>query len=179
MVIKGFFEDYNEKEVLSDVRNFKDEKDFLKQATKYVGETRGYHVPLINVVKTVIIFNDEEWRYKDDTCDKDRWRRHKDNSVWLLETNPEFRKPNSWDDIVSNCVLALNTIGADILSFDVKVQANIKNPDKYQKFIILESNSASSMQSPIHNDISICAQKYLDIIPTLLKNKKEGENNNE
>ena len=66
MVIKGFFEDYNEKEVLSDVRNFKDEKDFLKQATKYVGETRGYHVPLINVVKTVIIFNDEEWRYKDD-----------------------------------------------------------------------------------------------------------------
>ena len=41
-------------------------KDFLKQTTKYVGETRGYHVPLINVVKTVIIFNDEEWRYKDD-----------------------------------------------------------------------------------------------------------------
>lgn len=116
---------------------------------------------------------------KSDAETKDRWRRHKDNSIWLLESNPDFRKPNSWGDIVSNCVLALKTIGADVLSFDIKVQANTNKPDKYQKFIILESNSASSMQSPIHNDISICAQKYLDIIPTLLKNKKEGENNNE
>lgn len=65
-VIKGFFEDWDGEEVLSDVRNFKDERDFVEQATKYVEETRGYHVPLINVVKTVIIFNDEEWRYKDD-----------------------------------------------------------------------------------------------------------------
>jgi hypothetical protein len=65
-IIKGFFENWNGTEVLSDVRNFKDEKDFLKQATKYVGETRGCYVPLINVVKTVIIFNDEEWKYKDD-----------------------------------------------------------------------------------------------------------------
>ena len=66
MSIKGFFEDSYGEEVLSDVRNFKDEKDFLEQATKYVEKTRGYHVPLINVVKTVIIFNDDEWRYKDD-----------------------------------------------------------------------------------------------------------------
>mgnify|MGYP006979254047 CR=1 FL=1 len=66
MSIKGFFEDWDGEEVLSDARNFKDEKDFLEQATKYVEETRGYHVPLINVVKTTIIFNDEEWRYKND-----------------------------------------------------------------------------------------------------------------
>jgi len=66
MSIKGFFEDWDGEEVLSDIRNFKDEKDFLEQATKYVEETRGYHIPLINVVKTVIIFNGEEWRYKDD-----------------------------------------------------------------------------------------------------------------
>ena len=66
MSIKGFFEDWDGKEILSDVRNFKDERDFVEQATKYVEKTRGYYVPLINVVKTVIIFNDEEWRYKDD-----------------------------------------------------------------------------------------------------------------
>lgn len=29
MSIKGFFEDYDGEEILSDVRNFKDEKDFF------------------------------------------------------------------------------------------------------------------------------------------------------
>lgn len=112
---------------------------------------------------------------KTDTQEKDKWRRHKDNSIWLLETNENFNKPNSWDDIIESCIKSLNFIGADVLSFDVRVQGPInKKGEKreYQKFILLECNSASSMASPNENkQISICAEKYLEIIPKLLKEK--------
>lgn len=111
---------------------------------------------------------------KSDCPDSDKWRRHVDNSVWLLETNTNFNKPNSWTDVVSDCIKALKTIGADILSFDVRVQGPLNKKGEqreYQKFILLECNSASSM-SPVDNkEISICAQKYLSIIPQLLKEK--------
>ena len=65
-VIKGFFEDWDGEMVLSDVRNFKDEKDFLAQAEKYVKETRGYCVPVLEPSVTEIKFNDEEWHPVDD-----------------------------------------------------------------------------------------------------------------
>ena len=109
------------------------------------------------------------------TEEKDRWRRHKDNSVWLLETNENFNKPNSWDDIVDACVKALINIGADILSFDVRVQSPFNKEEErreYQKFILLECNSASSM-APVNSDkeLSICAEKYLEIIPQLIMEK--------
>lgn len=65
-VIKGFFEDWDGEMVLSDIRNFKDEKDFLEQAEKYVKETRGYRVPVLEPSITEIKFNDEEWHPADD-----------------------------------------------------------------------------------------------------------------
>lgn len=65
MTIKGFFEDYDGEMVLSDVRNYKDSKDFLEQAEKYVEQTRGYHVPVLEPVKTEIVFDDEEWQNAD------------------------------------------------------------------------------------------------------------------
>lgn len=104
----------------------------------------------------------------------ERWRRHIDNSVWLLETNPDFNKPNSWDDIVAACVKALKAIGADVLSFDVRVQNRMDKKGvarKYQYFILLECNSASSMQSPSNKEVSVCASKYLEVIPSLIKEK--------
>jgi len=113
---------------------------------------------------------------KSDAPDDVKWRRHVDNSVWLLEDNINFLKPNSWGDIINDCVKALKTIGADVLSFDVRVQSSIDNngePREYQKYILIECNSASSMKSPNNKDISICAQKYLEIIPKLLVDKKE------
>lgn len=109
-----------------------------------------------------------------DTRDSERWRRHKDNSVWFLESNENFHKPNSWNDIVIHCVNALKAIGADVLSFDVKVQTRLDkdgNEREYQDFILIECNSASSMQSPSNQEISMCASKYLEIIPKLINKK--------
>lgn len=109
-----------------------------------------------------------------DTNDKDKWRRHKDNSVWLLETNENFNKPDSWDDIIGSCVKALGIIGADILSFDVKVQKPLTTKGQkreYQNYILLECNSASSMSPTDNKEISICAERYLDVIPKLILEK--------
>lgn len=114
---------------------------------------------------------------KKDTPEKDKWRRHKDNSVWLLEENPNFFKPNSWDKIIEDCVKALSVIGADVLSFDVRVQSakdKDGNDREFQNYIIIECNSASSLNSD--NEISICAQKYLEMLPKLI-NDKIGEDN--
>lgn len=108
---------------------------------------------------------------KTDADEDSKWRRHKDNSVWLLETNPNFNKPNSWDDIVKDCINALDKIGADILSFDIKTQSSLYKGKqrKYQDYILIESNSASSMNN--ENGISICAQKYIEEIPKLILQK--------
>ncbi len=105
-----------------------------------------------------------------------KWQRHVDNTTWYLETNEKFYKPNSWNDIVTECVKALKQIGADVLSFDVKVQSAVDKKTnetrKYQNFFLIESNSASSMASN-NDDISICAQRYLDILPKLIMDKGE------
>lgn len=65
MAVKGFFEDWDGEMVLSDVRNYKDESDFLEQAEKYVTMTRGYRVPVLKPKVTEIKFNGEEWSFDD------------------------------------------------------------------------------------------------------------------
>lgn len=111
---------------------------------------------------------------RQDTPEELRWRHHDDTCVWLLETNENFRKPNSWDDIVAHCVSALEEVGADILSFDVKVQTE-RNPDgslrPYQDYILLECNSASSMGAVEGNDVSICAEQYIKELPKIIVRK--------
>lgn len=84
---------------------------------------------------------------------EDRWHRHDSNSVWILEENPAFDKPENWGDIVNDCITALNALGLDIAAFDVKCESGTANPD----WIILESNSA-----PALGDVGI--QKYKDEI---------------
>lgn len=110
---------------------------------------------------------------KSDTPEDKKWFRNDSNSVWFLESNELFNKPNSWEDIVDHCVKALKSIGADVLSFDVRVQSakNNKGEDReYQDFILVECNSASSMDSDAEG-LSICAQKYLEELPKLLTRK--------
>jgi len=105
--------------------------------------------------------------------DSEKWRRHDDICIWFLETSPEFHKPNSWNNIEEDCIKALKAIGADILSFDVKVQTpnDAKgNLRSYQEFILIECNSASSMDNGTGN-ISICAQKYIEELPKLIIRK--------
>ena len=110
---------------------------------------------------------------KKDVPEDQKWRRHDDICVWFLESNPEFHKPNSWNDIISDCVKALKAVGADILSFDVRVQTPTDskgNRREYQDYILLECNSASSMDNGT-GEVSVCAQKYIDIIPSIILKK--------
>lgn len=115
---------------------------------------------------------------KQDVPEDQKWRRHDDICVWFLETNENFQKPNSWNDIVSDCVKALKTVGADLLSFDVRVQTprdKDGNSRPYQEYILLECNSASSMDNGT-GEVSVCAQKYIDEIPKIIirKAKQNG-----
>jgi len=110
---------------------------------------------------------------KQGVAEEDKWRRHDDICVWFLEENESFFKPNSWDDIVDDCVLALKSIGADILSFDVRVQSPTdKNGEirQYQDYILLECNSASSMDNGT-GELSVCAKKYIDEIRKVIIEK--------
>ncbi len=102
-----------------------------------------------------------------------RWRRHDDDTVWFVEANPSFKKPNSWNDIVKECVKALKAVGGDVLSFDVKVQKPTDKKGKarkFQEFFILECNSASGMDN-IKGKVSQCAQAYINELPKLLERK--------
>lgn len=113
---------------------------------------------------------------KSDAPEDQKWRRHDDICVWFLENNESFFKPNSWNDIESDCVKALKAVGADLLSFDVRVQTPTDskgNRRDYQDYILLECNSASSMDNGT-GEVSVCAQKYIDIIPNLIKRKYEA-----
>lgn len=74
---------------------------------------------------------------------QERWHRHDNNSVWIVEENDAFNKPTNWDQIVAECVKALRAVKLDIAAIDVKVQSAKEGRDP--KFIILETNSAPSL----------------------------------
>lgn len=110
---------------------------------------------------------------KQDVPEDQKWRRHDDICVWFLEENESFFKPNSWSDIEADCIKALKAVGADLLSFDVRVQSPTDgkgNRREYQDFILLECNSASSMDNGT-GELSICAKKYIEEIPKIIMRK--------
>ena len=99
-----------------------------------------------------------------------RWSRHSEDCVWVMPENSKFDKPINWELIVEDCKKALKSIGADVLSFDIKVQSS-KNKDgvlrENPKWALLESNSASSLGE-------IGAKKYLEEIPKIVESKLHG-----
>lgn len=105
---------------------------------------------------------------KKDCPDAEKWQRHDDNCVWIVEENPDFDKPVNWKDIVTECVKAADSLELDICCFDVKVQGTLdekgKKPRSKCDFILIESGSAPSMGE-------ITLQKYLKAIPELAMKK--------
>jgi len=98
---------------------------------------------------------------------KNRWFRNDSNSIWVLEENELFDRPANWNEIVNECIKALNAVGLDFGAIDLRVQSNKdkkenirQNPD----FIVIETNSAPSFGN-------ITQQKYLEEIPKMLINK--------
>ena len=101
---------------------------------------------------------------RNDTPESEQWHRHDENSVWIVEENPAFKKPSNWNDIVEDCINAKNALGLDICAFDVKTQGSSKtNPE----WIILESCSA-----PSFGDIT--AIKYKEELNRLILQKING-----
>lgn len=68
---------------------------------------------------------------------ENNWYRNDSNCNWLLEENESFDKPTTWDQIVADCVQALNALGLTIGCFDIRVAKN-------GRWMIIEANSAPS-----------------------------------
>lgn len=94
---------------------------------------------------------------KEDTPEKDRWFRNDSNCTWYLESNPNFNRPQNWDSIVNNCVVAMRSVGLDIGAFDVKVS-------KGNDFSILEVNSAPSFGE-------LTLENYKNELPSIINQK--------
>lgn len=104
---------------------------------------------------------------KSDTPENKKFQRHDDNCVWYIESNPKFDKPVNWNNIVNDCVNALNALQLDICCFDIKVQSakdkkglNRPNPN----YILIESGSA-----PSFGELTLV--KYIEVLPNLIKQK--------
>lgn len=110
---------------------------------------------------------------KTDADRANSWQRHDDNCVWIIESNPQFEKPDNWNEIVKDCVRARKSLGLDICAFDVKMQKNVDHKGRRREnveWIVIESCSA-----PSFGDITL--QKYLEEIPKILKLKYNGISN--
>jgi D-alanine-D-alanine ligase-like ATP-grasp enzyme len=130
---------------------------YLEQFHNYIKEYR-LHIDTIN----------EECFYscrkmlKQEFADSDKnWFRNDSNSVWIREyENGEdraiFDKPETWNDIVAECIKATKALGLSIGAADVKVT-------KSGKFKILEINSA-----PSFGDVT--TKKYINQLKKIMAN---------
>lgn len=120
-------------------------------------------------------------KLRNGTPDAEKFYRNDSNSVWICEfsvtgtgankrlttqANPAFERPSNWPTIGMAAVNALAAVGLDIGAIDVRVQSNTDNNGRTRtpEFVILETNSAPSFET-------ITAQKYLQVLPDLLKQK--------
>ena len=95
------------------------------------------------------------------------WQRHDDNSIWILEENESFDKPENWDEIVDHCVRAVTSCGLDFGACDLRVQNNYNEHGELREecdFIVIEVNSAPSFGN-------VTLEKYKEELPKLLKEK--------
>jgi len=96
---------------------------------------------------------------------EDRWHRHDTNSVWIMEENVAFDKPKNWDDVISECVKALNACKLDVGACDIKIQSEKGKLSGFiPSFIILEINSA-----PAFGQVTL--EKYRAELPKIIQSK--------
>lgn len=108
---------------------------------------------------------------KRDTPENAKWFRNDSNSVWILESNPDFDRPVNWNEVVKQSVNALNAVGLDFGAVDLRIQGSKNKDGKVRSnpnFIVVEINSA-----PSFGDIT--KQKYIEELPKMLINKKNGK----
>lgn len=106
-----------------------------------------------------------------DTPDDEKWHRHENNSIWVLDSNPVFDRPVNWKDIEADCVKALKEVGLDVGSFDVRIQTSKDKNGKVREnpeFSILEINSGSSFGS-------VTLEKYVEQIPKIVNYKLSNQ----
>lgn len=110
---------------------------------------------------------------KSDTPPNKRWFRNDQNSVWVVEDNPSFDKPKNWEDIVTESVKALKSVGLDFGAVDLRIQSATNKKGEIRKnleFIVVEINSAPSFGE-------ITSKKYLEELPKILLKKQKQLNN--
>ncbi len=101
------------------------------------------------------------WRKLRKSDSEERWFFNSSNCNWVGENHELFDKPTNWNVIEQHCVNALNAVGLDIGSCDLRIQsAKKENPD----FIVVEINSAPSLGE---NGVKI----YGDVIKSLINDK--------
>lgn len=78
-----------------------------------------------------------------DVPENQRFHRHHENTVWILQTNPDFDAPSNMEEIFNAAALAVESVGLTIGCVDVLVQQN--RPGRHPQFLILETNSAPAL----------------------------------
>ena len=93
--------------------------------------------------------------------------RNDSNCVWFMEQNEGFNKPVNWDNVVTESVKALNSVGLDVGAVDLRIQSATdsdgnrrNNPD----FIVVEINSAPSLGT-------VTTEKYIEHLPKIVARK--------
>ena len=98
------------------------------------------------------------WRKlrRNDTPDNERWFFNNHNCNWISEKHELYNKPDTYKQIVQECVKALNACGLDIGGCDVRV-------NKKGEFKIIEINSACSLAEQTANAYKQELTKLLNI----------------
>lgn len=91
-----------------------------------------------------------------DCPDNLKWKMNDSNCTWFTDQNKcKFLKPENWEEIESECVKALDSLGLDVVGFDVKVADD-------GRFFIVEANSAPTIGSK-------GIERYKQILPSIVR----------
>lgn len=112
--------------------NSRSSKDYVFE--KFFDGSREYrfHVSTLGVFLT--------WRKlrRNNTPENQRWFFNNENCNWVSEQHELYNRPSTYNQVCTECLKALNSVGLDVGACDVRM-------DKKGNFIIIEINSAPSM----------------------------------